>query len=472
MSTLSLSKICSPLWATPRTPSRPSDGRVAAQCALALNRPLIPWQRRVADVAGERDPDTGRLAYSTVVVIAPRRAGKSMLMLSRGLANMRARSARGLYLSAHREAAARMWRDDWFPTIEDAPLGRFTRLVWGNGQEAVRWRPGLGPSTFRLIAASGAAIRSAASRLVIIDEARDISPERGADLEGAAFPTRATITGGAQTWILSSAGDASSVWLARWRDMGRAAVAAGKTNRLAYFEYAAPADADPDDEATWWQAHPGLGHQVDLEALRDDFELMTPDQFRCEYLGWWPESLADSTLIDAWAAAPAVAQLVDPVVFAVEVDEDRTTASIVAVGTAEGGRLAVELVEHRPHGPWVAPRLMELCERWDPIALTFDAGGPAAALTPDLANVPTRIMPLQTREATAAAGAFYDAVVHTGGICRVADVELDAAIAAGRRRRSAGAWLFDRRTAGAGPLIAATLAVWVHRGNGTPPTVT
>jgi len=422
-------------------------------------------------VAGERDPDTGRLAYSTVVVIAPRRAGKSLLMLTAGLANMRTRNARGLYCSAHREAAARMWRDDWFPTLEDAPLGRYTRLIWGNGQEAVKWRPGLGPSSFRLIAASGSAIRSAASRLLIIDEARDINPERGADLEGAAFPTRATIRGGAQTWILSSAGDASALWLARWRDMGRAAVAAGKTNRLAYFEYAAPADADPDDEATWWSAHPGLGHQVDLEALRDDHEVMTADQFRCEYLGWWPETLADSTLIDAWTAAPTTAELGDPVVFAVEVDEDRATAAIVAVGVDDTGRLAVELVEHRPHGPWVAPRVAELCERWSPLALGWDAGGPAAALAPEFADVPTRLVLLGTRDTTAAAGAFYDAVVHAGAVARVAHPDLDAAVVAARRRRSAGAWLFDRRSPGAGPLIAATIAAWIRRHNGTPPAI-
>lgn len=404
-------------------------------------------------------------------MIAPRRAGKSVLMLATGLANMRSRRARGLYCSAHREAAARMWRDDWFPAIDDAPLGRFTKLVWGNGQETVKWRPGLGPSTFRLIAASGSAIRSAASRLVIIDEARDISAERGADLEGAAFPTQATIPGGGQTWILSSAGDASSRWLARWRDMGRAAVAEGRTSGLAYFEYAAPADADLDDEASWPLWHPGLGHQVAIEALRDDHEMMTADQFACEYFGWWPESLADSTLTDAWQAAPLVDELVDPIVFAVEVDEDRTTAAIVAVGAGPDGRLAVELVDQRPHGRWVAPRLVELCDRWDPIALGLDAGGPAAALMPDLVDVPTRIMALSTRDATAAAGAFYD-LVTLGGAARVANPDLDASIAAGRRRRSAGAWLFDRRSPGSGPLIASTIAAWIRKGNGAPPTVT
>ena len=442
------------------------------QSALALNRPAIPWQRQVAAVAGERDPVTGRLAYSRVVVVAPRRAGKSMLMLSAGLANMRARNARGLYCSAHREAAARMWRDDWFPALEDAPLGRYTQLVRGNGQEAVRWRRGLGPSTFRLIAASGSAIRSAASRLVIIDEGRDITPERGADLEGAAFPTQATIAGGGQTWIVSSAGDASSLWLARWRDMGRAVVAEGRTTGLAYFEYAAPPDADPDDEATWWQAHPGLGHQVDIAALRDDHDQMTPDQFRCEYLGWWPESLADSTLVDAWAKAPVAVDLADPIVFAVEVDEDRTMATVVAVGGAQLGRQAVELVEYRAHGAWLGPRLVELCERWSPVALTWDTSGPAAALAPELADVPTRLIGLGTRDVTAAAGAFHDAVVHAGNVAHVRHLDLDAAVAAARRRRSAGAWLYDRRSPGSGPLIAASLAAWVRRGQaGQTPTV-
>lgn len=443
-----------------------------AACAAALGRPFIPWQRHVADLAGERDPTTGRLCYSRVVLVAPRRAGKSVLMLARGVATMRRKLARGLYCSAHREAAARMWRDDWFPTVEASPLGRFTRCAYGNGQEALRWRPGLGASTFRLVAASGSAIRSAASELVVIDEARDIGPDLGADLESAAFPTQATFRLGGQTWIVSSAGDASSLWLAHWRELGHAAIARGDTAGLCMVEYAAPDDADPADETTWWLAHPGLGYQVSIDALRDDAEVMSPDVFGAEYLGLWPESLVDSTLVDAWAAPAPAGALADPVVFALEVDPDRTTAAIVAVATDDTGRLAVELVDHRPHGAWIGPRLTELCDRWDPVALVWDAGGPAAALAPELAEVPTRLVPLGTREVTAAAGAFYDLVV-AGAVAHVPDPELDASIAAARRRRSAGAWLYDRRAPGSGPLIAATLAAWVRRGQSTgPPSVT
>jgi len=472
MTSTPTSPVCSPAHSTNRSPDRQTDGSVAARIAKVLGRPLIPWQRHALDLAGEIDPDTGRHAYQRVVLIVPRRAGKSLLMLARGLAGgLAGASRRSFYTSAHRENAARMWRDDWFPAVQSCPLRSFTKLTHGNGTETITWRANR--STFRLVAATGSAIRGAATNLVVIDEAREIRPDAGDALEAAVFPTQATGAGG-QTWIVSNAGTADSLWLARWRDLGRAAVAADTRRGLCYIEYAAPDDADPDDEATWWQAHPALGYHLNIDAMRADHQVMSPDVFGAEYLGRWPESLVDSTLLDAWHASPLVDELVDPVVFAVEIDEDRTTADIVAVGGGPGDRLAVELVDRRPHGSWVVPRLAELCHRWDPIGLGLDAGGPAAALMPELVNVPTRIMPLQTRETTAAAGAFHDLVVQ-GGVARASgamQLEMDAAIIAGRRRRSAGAWLYDRRQPGAGPLIAASLAAWVRRGSGAPPTIT
>ena len=190
---------------------------------------------------------------------------------------------------------------------------------------------------------------------------------------------------------------------------------------------------------------------------------MTPDAFAAEYLGWWPETLIDSELVDAWAAgADPDAELPDPVVFAVEVDEDRAWTSIVAAGGGRDG-IVVELVEHREHGPWVAPRLVELAERWNPLGVAWDGAGPANALAFDLADIPTRLMPVRTTDVTAAAGGFHDAVVKSATVTHRPDDVFDAAIAAGRRRRAGGAWLFDRRQPGACPLIAATIAHWALR---------
>jgi hypothetical protein len=429
----------------------------------------IPWQRHAAHLLGERLPN-GLPAFPRAVVIVPRRAGKTRLMLGKGLATgAGARYRRSFYASHRRETAAAMWVDDWFPWVEDGPLARHVKVVRGKGGEALIWRRTR--STLRLLPPDGDAMRSFASNLAILDEAREWTVDQGDAAERGVFPTQATGVGG-QTLIVSSAGTAKSAWLRKWVDLGRASALAGRTDGIAHIEYAAPVDADPYDEATWWLGHPGLGHHVNIEALRADAEVMTPDAFGAEYLGWWPETLIDSKLVDAWSAHAADVDLADPVVFAVEVDDDREWCDIVAVGDGPGGGVVVELVEHRPHGPWVGPRLAELVERWSPLAVAYDRGGPAAALGPDLADVPARLVSLNTPECTAAAGWFYDAVTKAGTVWHRADDVLDAAITAARRRRAGGSWLFDRRQPGAGPLIAASLAAWVHRdGTHRPPGV-
>lgn len=431
----------------------------------------IPWQRHAAQLLGERLPN-GLPAFPRGVIVVPRRAGKTRLLLAKGLATgAGARYRRSFYASHRRETAAAMWVDDWFPWIEDGPLARHIKVVRGKGGEALIWRRTR--SALRLLPPDGDAMRTFSSQMAMLDEAREWTVDQGEAAERGCFPTQATGAAGGQTLIVSSAGTAKSGWLRRWVDLGRAAALEGRTDGIAYIEYSAPPDADPYDEATWWAAHPGLGHHVNIEALRADAEVMSPDGFACEYLGWWAEQLVDTALIDAWTGRAADVDLADPIVFAVEVDEEREWCDIVAVGGGgPDGGIVVELIEHRPHGPWVGPRLAELAERWSPLAIAYDRGGPAAALGPELLDVPARLVSLNTPEVAAAAGWTYDAIVHAGTVWHRADEDLDAAVVAVRRRRAGGSWLVDRRQPGAGPFIAATMAAWVHRdGMHRPPGV-
>ena len=83
-------RYAAPRWATKRDPSRPTDGGlVAAASLLYAGGPLMGWQREVADVALERDPETGRYVYDSITLIVGRRAGKTRLThgvpLTRGL---------------------------------------------------------------------------------------------------------------------------------------------------------------------------------------------------------------------------------------------------------------------------------------------------------------------------------------------------------------------------------------------------
>ena len=118
------------------------------------------------------------------------------------------------------------------------------------------------------------------------------------------------------------------------------------------------------------------------------------------------------------------------------------------------------------------PRLAAIVNSWAPAAVVYDAGGPAAALAHDLAELATSVVPLNVRECAAAAGWLYDQTL-AGAVAHNGDELLTAAIRAARRRRVGGGWLFDRRQPSSGPLIAATLAGWVYRDAATrPPTVT
>jgi hypothetical protein len=282
------------------------------------------------------------------------------------------------------------------------------------------------------------------------------------------MPTQATGLGG-QFWVGSNAG--AGAWLTRWRDLGRASIV-NLASSIAYLEYGAPPGADPHDEATWIAAHPGIGHHVSLETLRADHEVMDPDTFAAEYLGIWPETLTDAALVAGWSAGidPAAAPA-NPVILAVEISIDRTRAVIVAAGDNPDGRVALELIEDRPHGPWLVPRLAELCRDQYPAALVWDAGGPVGALAHDLADLPVNLKPLTTRDVTAAAGAAHDATL-AGRLAHRDDPKMAEAVTKARQRPAAGAWLYDRRAVDSLPWIAATLARW-HWSDGRirPPNV-
>src|SRR6185436_13616684 len=51
----------------------------------------------------------------------------------------------------------------------------------------------------------------------------------------------------AQLWVVSTAGDLKSSYLRAKVDGGRAIVDSGKDSRVAYLEWSAPQDADPED---------------------------------------------------------------------------------------------------------------------------------------------------------------------------------------------------------------------------------
>jgi hypothetical protein len=269
----------------------------------------------------------------------------------------------------------------------------------------------------------------------------------------------------AQLWIASNAGTDASQWWADKLALGRSYVESDIRERVCLIEYAAAPDDDPADPATWYAAQPSLGVTYPEDAVRVRWDAAVAsgqvDNFRREYLNVWTRDEVSAVPMDLWAECASDVALRQPCVLAVEVDLDRTVATIVAAAVGADGRVVVEVVDRAPGTTWVADRVDELVARWDPVAVGWDAGGPAAALA---LEVPGGVA-VGTRDLAAASGSMHDALLapRPHPVAHRSDPRLADAARATRRRPAGGSWLYDRRAVphDASAWVGAVLARWL-----------
>jgi hypothetical protein len=452
---------CSPLYATPRDPSRKTLGGAVARVAKALGTPLMPWQRQVADVAMEIDPQTGRLAYGEVDLTTPRQSGKTTLEL--GVLVHRCRTwaaSRALYSAQSRLHAHKKWEDEHVAILKRSPFaGEFT-VRYQRGDEAIRWANG---SLHGITAPGEKAGHSEVLDLAVVDEAWAHGDAR---LEQGLSPTMVTRPQ-PQLWVVSTAGTYRSAYLRGKVERGRARVAHGRHHGVAYFEWSAPEGADPADPATWWACMPALGRTVTQARIAAEFERLDLADFCRAYLNWFPSAIPADWLVISEAAWRALAdprsEAIDPVAFAADVTPERSHAAIAVAGRRLDGLGHGEVVDHRSGTGWVVPRLLELHQRWQPCAVVVDDTGPAGSLIAPLEAAGVEVVKPTAREAAHAAGDLFDAVTEAT-VRYVPRAALDAAVAGARHRPLGDGWAWARKGLSVDicPLVALTLARWGH----------
>ena len=128
---------------TARNLERRTDGAIVARFAELLGTPLLPWQRLVADVAGEIDPDTGTYFYDTVILSTPRQCGKSTLVDAWDTRNTQWGPNRYVYYLAQTGKDAGDHFKKFLKTLQASPLAPITgRPYMGRGSEAQPFRNG------------------------------------------------------------------------------------------------------------------------------------------------------------------------------------------------------------------------------------------------------------------------------------------------------------------------------------------
>lgn len=431
----------------------------------------MPWQREIADIALEIDPETERLHYRTIVLTVMRQQGKTALTLPVWLQRaVRWPDQRILWTMQSATDARKKWLDEHVPRILNSRVSGFLpgagegAIRKQNGSEHVRFRNG---SMMSLLSSNMTSGHGQVVDLGMIDEAMGQRDDR---LHQALRPAMKTRNRpglpGTQLWIISTVGPAGeSEWFDAWVDAGRLAVESGTCDeeRLCFIEYSAPDDADPGDPETWRACTPALGYTITEETIAADYReaLLTPDGlngFRRGSLNQRTSQRADPVIpLALWDACELHVERETgvPLVWAVDVAPNQASAAIVVAWLRIDGIPQVQLVDHQTGVGWLAERVSELRARWGGRWLLDPRGASAS----QAAGWPGDLV--AGKDARAAC-TLLEAHARETRLGHYGQPELRAALEGAVKRPSDdGGWTWARRATHVdiSPLVAASLAL-------------
>lgn len=482
--------ICSPRWATRRRPERPTFGTELADIARSLGQPFMPHQRLIAEIGGEYNPVTGIPYYREVVVTLPRQHGKTTLYLSwqlhRCLAKRWAHPQRSAFTAQSGKDARDKFLDELFPLIRSArKLKPFIRRInEGMGNESIRFTNG---SLIRLLSTSTSSGHSKTLHQAALDEIwHDQDDRRQQGLR----PAMITVAD-AQLLVCSTAGTDESVVLNGKVEAGRAAVEQDLGEGVAYFEFSAPDDWDPDDDESFFGFMPalcpdppcrcGVGdggwrHTITLDALRAERQAMKASEFARAYGNRKQSSAVQKTdVVDAaaWEELADPDGRPDAVAFALVVSRDRTVAYIAYAGRwgADGDLVKAGLADRLTDVPAAGRRLVEMAGKWRPIGVSVSARSENLLLdlqklglkAPDDPEVPQRgnLRVPSAADDTAAYGLLVDKVGNRT-LRHADDLPVNAALELAQPRLgSGGGQTWDDKAGDMAAVRAVAHALWL-----------
>ncbi len=458
-----------------------SAGDEAIELARHAGLILDPWQQHVLRRSlGERDDGTWN-SFEVCVVLS-RQNGKGALLEARELAGLFLFDEQLIIHTSHKfktslEAFGRIRS---LVENTDDLRRKVRRITVAHGSESIELLNG---AKLRFLARTKGSGRGFSADCLIMDEAMIL----GATAMAALLPTMSARKN-PQVWYTGSAGigEASSQ-LAQIRSRG----IAGKDDSLAYFEWSADVHNEhcltscrdhqsTDDVEAWLEANPGIGYRISVDYVKRERAALGPAMFGRERLGVGDYPLWDGgdgpIALQQWVSLTDVASEPGPdVAFAVDVPDTRDSATIASYSVRADGVGHVELIEHRPGTEWVPDRLVELRDRWKPIAIAVDGRGPAASLLTSLEaagltrpanpDQPARgdLLVLTPAETVIACGQLADAV-NQGILVHLGDEVLMSAVGGATARPVLDSWAWARRksTVDISSLVAVTEARYAY----------
>jgi hypothetical protein len=440
----------------------------------------------------------GRLRYRTVLVLVARQNGKTSAVEVKNLWKLYILKVPLVIGTAQTlDIAEESW-DKAVEIIEGTPelAAELVTVNKVNGKKFLRLASG---ARWKITAASRRA-RGLAGDDVNLDELREHQNWRA---WGAVTKTTMAREE-AQIWAFSNAGDDASVVLNDLQKRGRAAAANPTSSdpSLGHFEWSMPDDTrctckryegQPHadgcaliDPRLLAMANPSVGHPggVSWSALISAANTDPDEIFLTECCCVRVPDLSGRIIdLTKWEdLGDADSRRAGDVTLAVDIEVERDWAAIGLYGHRADGIGHAQIIDWREGVDWIVPRLVELREVLDPVAVGMARGTHASlkeklkaagfvrpedrpAVKGDNAHPPQRgdLCVMTGPDMAAGCGQIIDAV-RQGTFRHVPSKPLDDAVG-GARTRTVGdtiAWSRKSTDVRVGPLVTITEARWTH----------
>lgn len=442
---------------TPRVLTRPdftseAAGQEAVDLADSVGLILDPWQQLCTLVTLAEAGN--KWAAREVGKLIARQNGKG--------ASDEAIALHGLFLL---NLPLQLWTAHQFKTTTEAFLRirgwidgsddlrrRVKRITTANGDEGIELKSG---ARLRFIARSKSSGRGFSPQRIFFDESQELATSAVTAMmpSMAAQPNPQALFSG----TVPGEDNNAEHWT-RLRNRGRA----GTSSRLSWLEWSPKGSEDGVDAVdldsldTWAAANPALGYRVTLETIETEREAFDDESFAQERLSVWPEHSA-STVIDlkSWQKqADSASTIAGPVVFAVEMSQDRSTTFISAGGRRDDGHTHVELVKCGRGSGWALDELIRLTQVWGG-TIVIDGASPAASMVPALKEAGLDPIVTNASDFARACGTVYDGIAEET-LFHLGDPLVENDLKSQTKRPLAGGWAWKNR----GPVVAVTLAAY------------
>ena len=421
---------------------------------------LDKWQYNAAEIFLGVTAE-GMWAADMCGLVVPRQQGKTELTIALMLAGAILFDEKLVVYSAHSAKTVREVFRRVKGYLEQVPAlsKRVSKIFSADGREYIELKTG---NRMEFFTRSKGNIRGFTADRIILDEAQEFPEEA---LEAIIYAVSAipnhqiVITG------TVPGPTAQGEVLTRHHDLA----VAGSSPRLAWAEWSATPDADPEDEATVARCNPAYGHRLTKDTVDRERFSSSAEGFGRERLGVWDSSRMGAAVIDpeTWRNREVdinlpAAEITEGMALALDVNHARDRASVAVAGMNDEGDYVVSLLEQFSNPDQAVKFIAAATEKNDVRAVIVDARSQAGTLVDALKRNGVRATVTSERDMAAACGTFFDGM-YDGWLFHIGQPQLTIAQEQARKRPLLGgdAWGWNRRSSSSDitPIVAASLAL-------------